>query len=96
MTPDAVHVVQVEPALRQAIEEANAAFQREDEDLERATLKALRETRLQARVPVLCAAARAVRPNLSVRRMLIAVSLVTGISRTWVETLYYNSMRSKS
>lgn len=63
----------------------------EDQALEAATVKAIRENRLIMRVPRLCRSLKDRHPELAMRKVFIAVALVTGLSESHVRDTFYAS-----
>jgi hypothetical protein len=82
-----VHLSQVPEPVRLALSEAEKPFLDEDARLEAATLRALRQERLRARVSVLVRAA--IEGGLTTRSAIQVVELHTGLSAGHVRRLFY-------
>ena len=93
MTPAAnwAHLADVPEAFREALAKAENPFRLEDQELERATIRTLRDTRLRARVPVLVDAA--VGQGLCLVDAINLVALHLGVSFGYVRMYYYGRKR---
>ena len=89
MTPAAnwAHLADVPEVFREALGRAEEPFRLEDQELERATIRTLRETRLRSRVPVLVDAAMA--QGLCLVDALNLVALHLGLSYGHTRRLFY-------
>lgn len=81
------HLSQLPETVRVALAEAEQPFRAEDEQLERATVRVLRQERLRSRIPVLVQAL--LDRTVPLRRAIAAVALHTGLSEGHVRRLYY-------
>jgi hypothetical protein len=73
--------------MREAMTTAEAPFKAEDQALEHATVRTLRQERLKARVPALVQAL--VAQSIPTRQAVNAVALHTGLSEGYIHRIYF-------
>ena len=88
-----VHLAEIPEDMRKVLNAELQQGEQEDQAVIAAALAAIRQTRLAMRAPKMCLALQSKCPELSKRKVFIAVSLVTGISEMHVRRLYYDQGR---
>lgn len=88
-----VHPSQISAEVAATLAAASAPLDAEDQALEAAILRSLRETRLPLRVPVLAAALKREHPDLSQRAIFRVLEVRLGLSYSHVRDLFYRHRR---
>jgi|GEM_PF-3529674 len=83
------HMSQIPDEVRKILDAELEQCEIEDKSIIAATVAAIRQSRLTMRVPKMCRALRVTHPELPKRKVFVAVSLMTGISKGHVRDLYY-------